>query len=96
MDQVVPCKGLIALIEPPTPKGERSRAAYPPMVMLRAHLIQNWFSYGDPAIEKALYEMTILRQFAELGLKQIPDETTILNFRYIRWKNISWQPASWV
>ncbi len=57
MDQVVPWKGLIALIEP-------GRPAYPLMAMLRVHLMQNWFGYSDPAMEEALYETTILRQFA--------------------------------
>ena len=81
MDQVVPWKGLIALIEPHYPKGEGGRPAYPLMAMLRVHLIQNWFGYSDPAMEEALYETTILRQFAGLSLERIPDETTILNFR---------------
>lgn len=81
MDQVVPWKGLIALIDPHYPKGEGGRPAYPLMVMLRVHLMQNWFGYSDPAMEEALYETTILRQFAGLSLERIPDETTILNFR---------------
>ncbi|MGE1527037.1 IS5 family transposase [Pseudomonas putida] len=79
MDQVVPWQGLIALIESHYPKG--GRPAYPPMSMLRVHLMQNWFGYNDPAMEDALYETTILRQFSGLSLERIPDETTILNFR---------------
>ena len=81
MDQVVPWKGLVALIEPQYPKGEGGRPAYPLMAVLRVHLMQNWFGYSDPAMEEALYETTILRQFAGLSLERIPDETTILNFR---------------
>ncbi len=81
MDQVVPWKGLIALIEPYYPEGEGGRPAYPLMAMLRVHLMQNWFGYSDPAMEEALYETTILRQFSGLSLERIPDETTILNFR---------------
>ena len=81
MDQVVPWKGLVALIEPHYPEGEGGRPAYPLMAMLRVHLMQNWFGYSDPAMEEALYETTILRQFAGLSLERIPDETTILNFR---------------
>ncbi|WPH10660.1 IS5 family transposase [Pseudomonas aeruginosa] len=81
MDRVVPWKGLIALIEPHYPKGEGGRPAYPLMAMLRVHLMQNWFGYSDPAMEEALYETTILRQFAGLSLERIPNETTILNFR---------------
>ncbi|MCO6058007.1 IS5 family transposase [Pseudomonas sp. MOB-449] len=81
MDRVVPWKGLIALIQPHYPKGEGGRPAYPLTEMLRVHLMQNWFGYSDPAMEEALYETTILRQFAGLNLARIPDETTILNFR---------------
>lgn len=81
MDQVVPWSGLIKLIEPFYPKGEGGRPAYPLMAMLRVHLMQNWFGYSDPTMEEALYETTILRQFAGLNLERIPDETTILNFR---------------
>ncbi|MNK92934.1 Transposase DDE domain protein [compost metagenome] len=81
MDQVVPWNGFIKLIEPFYPKGEGGRPAYPLMAMLRVHLMQNWFGYSDPAMEEALYETTILRQFAGLNLERIPDETTILNFR---------------
>ena len=81
MDRVVPWKGLIALIDAHYPKGEGGRPSYPLMAMLRVHLMQNWFGYSDPAMEEALYETTILRQFAGLSLERIPDETTILNFR---------------
>ena len=81
MDRVVPWKGLIALIEPHYPKGEGGRPSYPLMAILRVHLMQNWFGYSDPAMEESLYETTILRQFAGLGLERTPDETTILNFR---------------
>jgi len=72
---------LINLIEPNYPKGEGGRPAYPLMALLRIHLMQNWFGYSDPAMEKALYETTILCWFAGLNLERIPDETTILNFR---------------
>ncbi|WP_454866439.1 IS5 family transposase [Pseudomonas umsongensis] len=81
MDRVVPWKGLITLIEQHYPKGDGGRPPYPLMAMLRFHLMQNWFGYSDPTMEEALYETTILRQFAGLSLERIPDETTILNFR---------------
>ncbi|WP_347505454.1 IS5 family transposase [Pseudomonas anguilliseptica] len=87
MDRVVPWKGLIVLIDPHYPKGEGGRPAYPLMAMLRVHLMQNWLGYSDPAMEEALYETTILRQFAGLSLERIPDETTILNFRRVLEKN---------
>lgn len=57
---MVQWKGLIALIELHYPKGEGGRPAYPLMAMLRVHLMQKWFGYSDPAMEKALYETTIV------------------------------------
>jgi len=81
MGHVVPWQGLIALIEPHYPKGEGGRPTYSLIAILRVHLMQNWFGYSDPAMEEALHETTILRQFANLGLERIPDETTTLNFR---------------
>ena len=54
MDQVAPWKGLIALIEPHYPKGQGGRPAYPLLVMLRAHLMQSWFGYSDPAMKETL------------------------------------------
>lgn len=77
---------MIALIEPPCPKGEGGRPSYPLMAILRVHLMQNWFGYSDPTMEESLYETTILRQFAGLGPERMPDETTILNFLRLREK----------
>jgi IS5 family transposase len=36
------------------PNGEGGRPAYQLIAMLRAHLMQNWFRYSDPAMEEAL------------------------------------------
>ena len=84
MDAVVPWSALLAVIQPhyPKPKGP-GRRPYPMETMLRVHLMQNWFGYSDPGMEEALYEVAPLRQFARLSLSQIPDETTILNFRHL-------------
>lgn len=83
MDQVVPWKALLALIEPHYPKvGRPGRQPYPLTTMLRVHFLQQWYALSDPGMEEALYEIPTLRRFAQLsGLDAIPDETTILNFR---------------
>jgi IS5 family transposase len=83
MEQVVPWKALLALIEPVYPKAGNGRRPYALKTMLRIHLMQNWFGYSDPAMEEALYEVAPLRRFAGLSLTRgnVPDETTILNFR---------------
>lgn len=82
MEQVVPWRSLLGLIEPFYPVAGRGRHPYPLDTMLRIHLMQNWFGLSDPAMEEALYEITPMRAFAGLSINgPIPDETTILNFR---------------
>ena len=84
MEQVVPWKALLKVIEPFYPTAGRGRRPYPLESMLRVHLMQNWFAQSDPAMEEALYEIASLRNFAGLNLNEpIPDETTILNFRHL-------------
>jgi transposase, IS5 family len=84
MEQVVPWKALISIIEPFYPEAGRGRRPYELAIMLRIHLMQNWFSLSDPSMEEALYEIASLRSFAGLTLNQpIPDESTILNFRHL-------------
>ena len=83
MDHVVPWKPLLALIEPHYPKlGRPGRQPYPLETMLRIHFLQQWYALSDPAMEEALYDTAVMRRFAGLGgLDDVPDETTILNFR---------------
>ena len=83
MEQVVPWNALLKLIAPHYPKmGRPGRQPYPLATMLRIHFLQQWYALSDPGMEEALYEMPVMRRFARLGgLENIPDETTILNFR---------------
>ena len=84
MEQVVPWKALLKIIEPHYPAAGRGRRPYPLEAILRVHLMQNWFALSDPAMEEALYEIASLRNFAGLKLSEpMPDETTILNFRHL-------------
>ena len=61
MEQVVPWKALLKVIEPHYPVAGRGRRPYPLEAMLRVHLMQNWFALSDPAMEEALYEIASLR-----------------------------------
>ena len=87
MDAVVPWRALIALIEPHYPKtgSKGGRPPYPLATMLRIHLMQQWYSLSDPAMEDALIEVPTMRRFAGIDMlsDRIPDETTILAFRHL-------------
>ena len=87
MEVVVPWQALIELIEPHYPKASKKggRPPYPLATMLRIHLLQQWYSLSDPAMEEALIEVPTMRRFAgiEMISDRIPDETTILTFRHL-------------
>jgi transposase, IS5 family len=84
-NQVVPWSRLVALIEPYYPKPGNGRRPIPLETMLRIHFMQQWFAYSDPAMEEALHDIPLLREFAGLDatVEAIPDETTILKFRHL-------------
>jgi IS5 family transposase len=85
MDRVVPWSELVALISPFMPEGRRGRPPFSVEVMLRIHFMQQWFNLSDPAMEEALHDMALFRDFAGLGGwdERVPDETTILRFRRV-------------
>lgn len=84
---MVPWHPLLDLIEPVYPKtsSKGGRPPYPLATMLRIHLMQQWYSLSDPAMEDALIEVATIRTFAGIDLisDRIPDETTILAFRHL-------------
>lgn len=51
MDQMIPWKDWIALIEPYYPSGKRGRPTRGIETMLRMYLMQNWFNLSDATME---------------------------------------------
>lgn len=85
METVVPWSRLEALIEAHYPKKGNRRLPMPLSAMLRIHCLQQWFGYSDPAMEEALHDVPLLRQFAGLDAFEdvTPDARTILRFRHL-------------
>jgi IS5 family transposase len=85
MQRVVPWGALIAQIQPHYPKGKTGRPPFGVATMLRIHFMQQWFGLSDPAMEEALHDVPLYREFAEIGsgLVRLPDESTILRFRHL-------------
>ena len=85
MGLVVPWAKLVQVVEPHYPKAGQGRPPLGMEKMLRIYFMQQWFNLSDPGMEDALYDMESLRRFAgiELGQDEVPDETTILNFRHL-------------
>lgn len=87
MNLVVPWSELVALIAPHAP-ARSTKGGRPPFAvatMLRIHFLQNWFNLSDPAMEEALYDTPMFREFAGLDMSEdhLPDESTILRFRHL-------------
>jgi IS5 family transposase len=85
MEQVVPWAKLGALIEPHYPKAGGGRPPVGVERMLRIYFLQQWFNLSDPAVEEALYDSMVMRQFVriDLGREPAPDETTVCKFRHL-------------
>ena len=85
MEQVVPWAELCGLIEPVYPKAGNGRQPVGVERMLRIYFLQQWFNLSDPAVEEALYDSAVMRQFAgiDLGSEPVPDETTVCKFRHL-------------
>src|SRR6185369_10454149 len=85
MERVVPWKVLVEIVEPHWPKSKTGRPPFAAETMLRIHYLQQWFGLSDPAMEEALHDVPLYREFAKLGdgVSRLPDETTILRFRHL-------------
>jgi transposase, IS5 family len=85
MERVVPWSALIEIVEPHCPRAKTGRPPFAVETMLRIHYLQQWFSLSDPAMEEALHDTPVFREFARIGegVSRLPDETTILRFRHL-------------
>jgi len=85
MERVVPWSALVAIVEPHCPRAKTGRPPFAVETMLRIHYLQQWFSLSDPAMEEALHDTPLFREFAKIdqGMTRLPDETTILRFRHL-------------
>lgn len=62
--------------------GSEGRPPYPPVAMVRALLLQQWYGLSDPGLEEALLDRVSFRRFCGFALDEsTPDETTICRFR---------------
>jgi IS5 family transposase len=58
------------------------RPGWPPLVLVKALLLQQWYGLSDPGLEEALSDRLSFRRFAGLGLDAgQPDHSVISRFR---------------
>ena len=80
MERVVPWGALVQVVHPYYPRAKTGRPPFGIETMLRIHYLQQRFAQSDPAMEEALHDTPVFREFAKLGdgVTRLPDETTIL------------------
>lgn len=85
MNRAVPCGEPVALVLPHAPEGKRGRPPSPVETVLQIHFMQQWFTLSDPAMEEALHDVPLFREFAATDNWSIrlPDKSTILRFRHL-------------
>lgn len=73
--------GLEALLKP-IHSSPRGAPGFPPVMMLKALLLQQWFRLSDEGLEDALADRLSFRRFVGLGLAdKPPDHSSIWRFR---------------
>lgn len=84
MDRLLPWPAWERLIAPHAPKHGKGRPPYPLALLLRYHLLRQWFQLSDQAARDLVADSMAAREFMGLGLtweKGAPDEATYLKFR---------------
>ena len=72
----------IAAVVAPLRGSRYGAPGYPPLLMLKALLLQQWYALSDPGLEDALCDRLSFRRFVGLALDEAgPDHSTISRFR---------------
>ena len=85
METVVPWSLQETLNRPFYPKNRNGSLPIPLGMMLCIHFMQQWFGYSNPAMEKVLQALLLLRKFSGLDTFEdvMPDERQSLRFRHL-------------
>ena len=94
MKKYIPYKELEELLvkegvyKPKVP-GKKGRTPYPSKVLLGSLFLQAWYGLSDPMTEEMIHDRLSFRKFLDIKADDdIPDETTICNFRNVLMNNM--------
>ena len=63
---VVVWAALVQIVEPHCPPAKTGRPPFAVETMLRIHYLQQWFCLSDPAMEEALHDTPVFREFTKI------------------------------
>lgn len=82
MDREVPWESIVNMAAQCAQQASTRKSEFSIESMLRIFFMQQWFTFGDLAMEEALCEVPLFREFAGLTASELlPDESAIETFR---------------
>ncbi len=83
MSEVVPWGKFAGKIKPYYKEKDTGRKKTNLVLLLKIYCLQQWYGLSDPGAEEAIYDRNSFQKFLGIDLlaNNVPDETTILNFR---------------
>jgi len=90
MNEVIPYDRFLKILwEIYNTEAKTGRPKYDLKLMLKIYLLQNFYNLWDLAMEEAIYDRLSFQEFLWVDTlsNNIPDETTILNFRHLLEEN---------
>lgn len=90
MDKIIPYDMFMWIIKEKYEKNNtRWRPQYPLKLMLKIHLLQQFYTLWDEAVEDAIYDRLSFQEFLGIDTlsNSVPDATTIENFRHLLEEN---------
>lgn len=82
MNLVAPRSELLALISPHAPRAKTGRAPFELETMLRIHFVGQWLGLSELAMQEALFETALCREFVgPSSVERIPERVSILRLR---------------
>ena len=89
MDSLIPWEHWVGVIRPYYASGRRGRPPRGIEIMLRMHLLKEWFSLSEAGLEDAIYDSYAMRGFMHIDFltEQVPSAATLRRFRRLLKKN---------
>lgn len=90
MDKIIPYERFLKILwDKYGIWAETGRPKYDLKLMLKIHFLQHFYNLWDLAMEEAIYDRLSFQEFLWIDTlsNNVPDETTILNFRHFLEKN---------
>lgn len=85
MNVIIPWQSVLDEIKPFYEQNQVGRKRTDLKMLLKIYFLQQWYNLSDPGAEEAIYDRNSFQKFLEIDLlsSNVPDETTILNFRHL-------------